>query len=283
MIRYDDIPASFNLTSWFLDRNLEEGRGERIALYCDEPVTYGELAALTNRTGNVLLDLGVRPEDRVLLALSDGPEFVASWYASLKVGAVVAEAYTFLPAKDYAYYLKYTRARVVVVDRTTLASVRAAAAAMRFPPALLVVGAQDLRTGETSFEQATAGAADELEPAQTTKDDPALWKFTTGSTGAPKAVCHLAHDPLVSFESFARDVVGYREDDIVLPVPKLFFGYARDAATLFPFGVGGLGTEAVVVGSRDHAEIWAPARWDDYRRSLEDPDALAEALQGLGI
>jgi MraZ protein len=44
-----------------------------------------------------------------------------------------------------------------------------------------------------------------------------------------------------------------------------------------------LGNEAVVVGSRDHAEIWAPARWDDYRRSLEDPDALAEALQGLGI
>jgi len=44
-----------------------------------------------------------------------------------------------------------------------------------------------------------------------------------------------------------------------------------------------LRNEAVVVGSRDHAEIWAPARWDDYRRSLEDPDALAEALQGLGI
>jgi MraZ protein len=41
--------------------------------------------------------------------------------------------------------------------------------------------------------------------------------------------------------------------------------------------------EAVVVGSRDHAEIWAPARWDDYRRGLEDPDALAQAIAGLGI
>ena len=45
----------------------------------------------------------------------------------------------------------------------------------------------------------------------------------------------------------------------------------------------GLGGEAVVVGSRDHAEIWAPKRWDDYRRGLEDPDKLAKALQGLGI
>jgi len=44
-----------------------------------------------------------------------------------------------------------------------------------------------------------------------------------------------------------------------------------------------LGGEAVVVGARDHAEIWAPARWDDYRRGLEDSDALARAIEGLGI
>jgi MraZ protein len=45
----------------------------------------------------------------------------------------------------------------------------------------------------------------------------------------------------------------------------------------------GLDQEAVIVGSRDHAEIWAPARWDEYRRALEDPDALAQAISGLGI
>ncbi|MFL5778610.1 MAG: division/cell wall cluster transcriptional repressor MraZ [Chloroflexota bacterium] len=45
----------------------------------------------------------------------------------------------------------------------------------------------------------------------------------------------------------------------------------------------GLDGEAVVVGSRDHAEIWAPAEWDAYRRTLDDPDRLAKAFQGLGI
>ena len=49
------------------------------------------------------------------------------------------------------------------------------------------------------------------------------------------------HDALISHESFAVDVVGYTEDDVVLPVPKLFFGYARDTATLFTFGVGAAG------------------------------------------
>jgi MraZ protein len=45
----------------------------------------------------------------------------------------------------------------------------------------------------------------------------------------------------------------------------------------------GLGTDAVVVGSRDHAEIWAPDRWDAYRRALDDPQELAKAFEGLGI
>jgi MraZ protein len=45
----------------------------------------------------------------------------------------------------------------------------------------------------------------------------------------------------------------------------------------------GLEGEAVVVGSRDHAEIWAPARWDDYRQALDDPQSLAQAFEGLGI
>jgi MraZ protein len=45
----------------------------------------------------------------------------------------------------------------------------------------------------------------------------------------------------------------------------------------------GLGQDAVIVGSRDHAEIWAPDRWDSYRRALDDPQELARAFEGLGI
>ena len=44
-----------------------------------------------------------------------------------------------------------------------------------------------------------------------------------------------------------------------------------------------LRNEAVVVGSRDHAEIWVPSTWATYAQGLSDPDELAEAFQGLGI
>jgi benzoate-CoA ligase family protein len=191
----------------------------------------------------VLRDLGVRQEERVLLALSDGVEFVATWYAAQKIGAVTAEIYTFLPAKDVAYYLEYTRAGVVVVDATTLERVREARPASPWLRTVLTVGVppDELRDGEASFDALVAQAPADLDPAATSPDDIAVWKFTTGSTGMPKACVHRTVTPLRSFEHYARGVLDIREDDLVLPVPKLFFGYARDLAALYPFGVGAAG------------------------------------------
>jgi benzoate-CoA ligase family protein len=224
----------FNVASYFVDRNLEEGRGARTALITNAgPVSYAELAKQVNKIGNVLRDLGVQRGQRVLIALSDGVELVATWYAAQKIGAVTAEVYTFLPAKDYAYFLDYTEAAVVVADSVTVDRMREAVEASGYRGRLLVVG--------DDFDALAAEAPDTLDPAPTTRDDIAIWKFTTGSTGAPKACVHPARSPIVSYECYARDVLDIRPDDIVLPVPKLFFGYARDLAALYPFGVGGAG------------------------------------------
>ncbi|TDV36668.1 benzoate-CoA ligase family protein [Actinophytocola oryzae] len=229
----------FNVADHFVDRNLELGRGDRVALYTNEgATTYAELAALVNRVGNVLLELGARRGERVLLALSDGVEFVATWYAAQKIGAVTAEVYTFLQPKDYRYFLDYTGASVVIADSVTLDLLREAGIADR---RVLVVGGIELRDNEHDFAAMVAQAPDTLATAPTTRDDIAIWKFTTGSTGAPKACVHTGASPILSHESYGVGVLGIREDDIVLPVPKLFFGYARDLAALYPFGVGGAG------------------------------------------
>jgi benzoate-CoA ligase family protein len=234
VMTYDDLPRELNLASYFVDRNVEEGRGGRTALIGPRgATTYVELAVLVNRCGNLLRELGVRAEERVLLVLGDSVEFVALWYGAQKIGAVTAEAYTFLQAKDYAYYLDYTRAGVVVVDETTEQAIREAAASSPWLRDVLVV--------DGAFDERLAGEPDELDPAPTTKDDVAIWKFTTGSTGQPKAAVHPTHSPVLSHDWYARGVLGIREDDVVLPVPKLFFGYARDLTALYPFGVGAAG------------------------------------------
>ena len=230
MITHADLPHELNLASWFVDRNVEEGRGDRTALIRPAAATtYAQLASLVNRSGNLLLEVGVRAQDRVLLVLGDSVEFVALWYGAQKIGAVTAEAYTFLQPKDYAYYLEYTDAAVVVADETTETAIRQ------------VAGERQVLVVDETFRERLEALSDELEPAPTTKDDVALWKFTTGSTGQPKGAVHPVHSPVLSNDWYAQGVLGIREDDVVLPVPKLFFGYARDLTALYPFGVGGAG------------------------------------------
>lgn len=243
----------FNVASHFVDRNLTEGRGDRIALVHDGgECSYAELAELVNCIGNVLLELGVRRGDRVLLVLSDSVEFVAAWYAAQKIGAVTAEAYTFLPPKDLSYFIGYTEADVVVVDQSSLDAVREAATLGRAPRHLLVAGDAELRDGEHSLADLAAKASPELAAAETSADDVAIWKFTTGSTGAPKACVHPASHPLASHRAYAEGVLNIGPEDRVLAVPKLFFGYARDLVALYPFGVGGSG---IVFPQRSTAEL----------------------------
>jgi benzoate-CoA ligase family protein len=218
-MRYSDLPDSVNLASYFVDRNPPD----RTALITSAgAVTYGELAARMNQMGNALLELGVRQGDRVLLALNDSVDFVAAWYGAQKIGAVTAEVYTYLQEKDYKYFVDYVSPTVVLADAATADKITA--------PQLVVMN-----------ESFGAGQSTSLDAAPTTKDDVAIWKFTTGSTGAPKACVLPLRSPLLSFDWYARGVLDIQPDDIVLPVPKLFFGYARDLAALFPFGAGAAG------------------------------------------
>jgi acyl-coenzyme A synthetase/AMP-(fatty) acid ligase len=187
------VSEPFNLATYFLDRHVASGRGDRIALFAgDRSVSYAELARLANRVGNVLRDTGVRRGQRVLLALSDGDEFVATWYGAQKIGAVTAEVYPFLQPKDYAYYLGYTEAVAVIADAVTLPALREAGAA-----GLLVTGVpeSELLPGERPFRSLVDAASATLAAAPTTVDDIGIWKFTTGSTGAPKACVHTLRSP----------------------------------------------------------------------------------------
>ncbi|MBS1678194.1 MAG: benzoate-CoA ligase family protein [Actinobacteria bacterium] len=249
-----DLPERLNLTDWFLHRNLANGNRERVALHTPEgPCTYAELSARANQIGNVLRELGIRREERVLLVLGDGTAFVASWFGAVAIGAVAAEVYTFLPTKDLNYFLRYTGARAAIVDATTLAAMREARQGVETLEHLLVAGdAPDLRPGEVALDTAADAASPDLAPLPVSKDDIVLWKFTTGSTGSPKAAVHLAHAPILNFEAYGREVLGLGPDDVVLPVPKLFFGYARDLAALYPIGVG---ASSVVYPERPTPEL----------------------------
>lgn len=233
-----EFPEKFNMADYFLYHNLEEGRENKICLYFnDETYTYGETARRANRAGGALRELGLRQEERVLLALPDCPEFVWTWFGASRIGAVVTMVNPLLPAVDYKYYLEYTRARVAVIHESLLETFAEAAAEARHLRHVLVVGREHGRF--LSFEQTAGAMPDALAPAETHRDDIAIWLFTSGSTGHPKGAVHLHHDLPYNTEVFAKRVINVREDDLTVSVPKLFFGYATGTNLLFPFAVGG--------------------------------------------
>jgi benzoate-CoA ligase family protein len=227
-----EFPEQLNIADWFLDARVREGRGGRVALRTDAgTLTYAEVQALANRFGHLLAEAGVAPEQRVLIALPDGPEFVGALFGTLKIGGVVVMANPSLPASELAQLLEYTRARAIVTHRDTAAAVREAADGSRFVKAILVVG-------DPSFDGWLASAPDLLVPFPSHRDDPAIWLFSGGTTGKPKAVIQTHRSFANTTELYAKGVIGYRESDVTLSVPKLYFGYATGSNLLFPFAAG---------------------------------------------
>jgi benzoate-CoA ligase family protein len=80
---------------------------------------------------------------------------------------------------------------------------------------------------------------DELDTVATHRDDPAIWLFSGGTTGRPKAVVQRHGSYANAAERYARQTMGYEADDVAIGVPKLYFGYALGAVLFFPFAVGG--------------------------------------------
>jgi benzoate-CoA ligase family protein len=242
-----EFPEQFNMANYFLDHNIEEGRGKKVAVYCqDREYTYLDVQRMANRFGNALLDLGVEMEDRVLIVLPDSIEFVSAWFGIAKVGAVITMVNTILPTADYEYYLDYTRAKVAVVEASVMERFAPAASRSRYLRHTIVTNTKvsgrleglEWRSRVLSYEKLTREASDQLENAPTNRDDIAIWLFTSGSTGHPKAAVHLQHDLPYNTECYAKRVLGVCDADVTVSVPKLFFGYATGTNLLFPFAVG---------------------------------------------
>jgi acyl-coenzyme A synthetase/AMP-(fatty) acid ligase len=227
-----ELPKRLNLADYFLHARVREGRGDRTALVTDAgALRYVEVAERANRFAHLLEARGLQPEQRVMIALPDGPEFVAVLFGAVQMGAVVVMVNPALPAAEIAALLEYTRARVLVTHRDTADAFQAAARGARQPEAVVV-------TGTEAFEREWAGTPATLELFPSHPDDAAIWLFSGGTTGVPKAVVQTHRSFVNTTECYARHVIGYREDDVTLSVPKLYFGYATGSNLLFPFAAG---------------------------------------------
>ncbi len=216
-------PDHLNAYEFFLGERLTEGGARRTALRLDEgTLDFGEVDALTAGFETALLAAGVQRGEAVLIVVPDTPAYVAALFATMRMGGVVVMLNPGLTNEAMGAIVDSSRAAAVV------------------HPSHLEHFEASLRAWKPrTIDPTTVGPGEFTSPAADTgPDDPAIWLFSGGTTGVPKAVVQTHRSLVNTTRLYGQGSLALSGDDITMAVPKLFFGYATGSNLLFPFSVG---------------------------------------------
>ncbi|MDD0973174.1 AMP-binding protein [Pseudomonas fontis] len=203
-------------------------------------LTFQQLDRLVRRQAAGLCRQGVARDERILIALDDGPELAVMFFAALAMGALPVVLNPRLDAAAIAHLLADARPALCIVQPAQ-AELWAAAPGVNTLDAGACMGWLEASHPDDLWCEFTE------KPAQA----PVLIQYTSGSTGQPKGVIHSARSLLACCEDFAVGQLGLNEHDVVYSVPKAFFGYGMGNSLFFPLYVGAC---AVMDGAWPSAE-----------------------------
>jgi benzoate-CoA ligase len=229
--------TTYNAAADLIERNLTSGRGAKTAFIDDHGrYTYAELAERVSRFAALLGQLGIQPEQRILLCLLDTIDFPTAFLGAIKAGVVPVAVNTQLTAGEFAFMQADSRARAVFVSQPLLPVMEAALTELSGPPPEIILSGAG--PGQHSLSALLTAVPAMSETAPTHPDEPCFWLYSSGSTGNPKGTVHIHSSLLQTAELYAVPVLGIVESDVVFSAAKLFFAYGLGNALTFPMAVG---------------------------------------------
>jgi 2-aminobenzoate-CoA ligase len=232
-------PERLNCVHRFLDRWIEEGRGDAPCIYGDDKIyTYRELQALVNRIANVLVGkLGLVAGNRVLLRSANNPMMVAAYLAVMKAGGIAVATMPLLRAKEIAYPVRKARIGLALCDGKLADEMEMARAQSSDLERVVYWGRDGNHSDDDSLEALIADVGTDFTAVDTAADDLCLIAFTSGTTGEPKGTMHFHRDMLAVCDGFAGNVLrADRNDRFIGSAPLAFtFGFG---GVLFPMHIG---------------------------------------------
>jgi benzoate-CoA ligase len=229
--------SRYNAAEDLIGRNLEAGREKKIA-YIDEAgsYSYSELAERVDRCANALVREGVRPEDRIVICLLDTIDFPSCFLGAIKAGIVPIPINTLFQAADYAYILRDSEPKAVVVSDSLLPRILEASEISGWRGRIIASGNNASKYPMLSDLMAMASGT--AETAVTRADDNCFLLYSSGSTGEPKGAVHRQSSLVRTAELFGQGVLGMTKEDVVYSAAKLFFAYGLGNALSFPLAAG---------------------------------------------
>lgn len=231
-----EYSRELNASRILLDQNLSSGRADKTAiLYKDEQVSYRELYKRSLSLGCALKDLGIQRGDRVLLRLYNRPEFIVSWLALLRIGAVSVATMPMLKVRELANIAQDCEAKALIVSAELWDECTKAKGDT--PELDHVIGIGSIE-GALCFDELLnhSGASDPI--ANTAHDDVATILYTSGSTGRPKGTVHFHEDIAAIADTFSARVLKPSPDDVFGGHPTLAFAYGLGGLLVFPLSCG---------------------------------------------
>ena len=193
---------------------------ERRAVKLDDvELTYEALDAAVARAAGFLRSKGVGPGDRVGMQLPNVPYFPIVYFGALRLGAVVVTMNPLLKAREVAYYLQDSGARLLVAWPDVAEAAEGGAAEP---------GAECILTRPGELEQELGAVEPVEEAAERADDDPAVIIYTSGTTGAPKGAT-LTHANLSAGASTARELVDIGPEDVAIATLPLFHVFGMNS------------------------------------------------------
>ena len=228
-----------NSALYFVDRHVRTGRGGKPAFLeavdGGRQLTYAALAEQSSRMADLYRRHDLRAEDRAAMIVLDRIEFPIIFWGSIKAGIVPVPLNTLLSPDYYEIILNDSRARALFVSAELLPVVEPLLPRLHALRTVFVVGGE--AGGNLSFaEELKASVPSDV--VEASPDACAFWLYSSGSTGRPKGVRHVHGSLKATSDSFGAQVLGIREDDIVISAAKLFFAYGLGNSMTFPMAVG---------------------------------------------
>jgi fatty-acyl-CoA synthase len=256
------IPRNCGRVLPTLIEDLAAKSGHAPALLSDrECFTYQELVARSNQYARWALELGLTKGDVVGLMMTNRPEYFAAWIGITSVGGVVALLNTNLAGPSLAHCIDVVRPKQILVSAEFAGSLASALPSVTMPPPVWCHGAvhSPFPQVDPDIDRQANEALDENERPALTIDDRALYIFTSGTTGMPKAV-KVSHARVMQWSLWFAGMMGIQPADRIyscLPTYHSIGGVLAPGAAL-------AGGGSIVFREKFSAsQFWSDiVRWD---------------------